>query len=781
MKLVIVESPAKCSKIRGFLGDGYKVVASFGHIRALDADLNAVGLERDFEPKYKFLIEKKKAIDQLKEAAKGCTEVYLAADDDREGEAIAFSVCLLLGLNPAITPRAVFREITKKAVTEAVANPRRLDMNKVNAQQSRAMLDMLIGFTLSPLLWKHVGRGLSAGRCQTPALRLIAEKEKLVGDFKSALTWKITGSWVDEKGAKVNGELCDELEDDASAQAYIEIVRDAVAPYKVKDVSVRPWKTAPPVPLITSTLQQQASALFGMAPKYTMQVAQRLYEEGHITYMRTDSAVLSDEAVANGRKWIEENYGADYLAVMGAVVKQSAKTKKVKIKAEESGDGGAKAQEAHEAIRPTKMEAREIDGSEMSPHEKKLYGLIWRRAMQSLMSDARGETKTAKFSSESDADFEWVAHWRRTLFAGWKKLGEVGKINDDAEGEGDEEESWNDSIKVGDILRWQTINGKAVQTKAPSRYTEASLVSELEKRGIGRPSTYANILDALSEKSYIEIKDIPGHAIQLGRLQMGADKQIKRTEEKVMQGGEKKKMVPTELGVRALGFLEREFSDLIDYSFTALMENSLDKIAKGEEHWKDILKKTWSSYSVRYNNLLNKELTAEEAATKKETIKSAKVKELGEYKAVQSKNGPLLLKESADKDPKKTIFYGWPKGIAFSNMTLEKASAFIDEAVKAKEEKQRLAAENSSVSSGGSGAAGSAAASGTIATIGKFVFKNGPYGPYMYNSTLKTKVFVPAKNVDPTKMTETEAAEFYKAGVEKKKTAKKFSHPKKKE
>jgi DNA topoisomerase-1 len=495
-----------------------------------------------------------------------------------------------------------------------------------------------------------------------------------------------------------------------------------------------------------------------------MSVAQKLYEEGYITYMRTDSAVLSEEAVANGRKWIESSYGSEYLGSGGAA---GAPAKKAVKKPKEQAKPEVQAQEAHEAIRPTKMELRDV-GNDLGGQEKRLYDLIWRRAMQSLMADARGESKTAKFGSASDADFEWIAKWSRTLFAGWKKLGEVGKINDDADDEDDTDESWNDAIKVGDVLRWQCVGGKAVQTKAPSRYTEASLVSELEKRGIGRPSTYANILEALSEKRYIEIKDIQGQPMQLGRLQMAAvDKEIKRSEEKVMQGGEKKKMVPTELGLQALAFLEREFSDIIDYSFTALMETSLDRIAKGEETWKDILRKTWASYSARHALLFNTELTAEEAAKKKDAAFSAKVKQIGEFRAVQSKNGPLLLKESEDKDPKKTVFYGWPKGVSFANINEEKARAFIEEVVA-----KRTAAV--AATAGGESDGSSVASNGIIATIGKFVFKNGPYGPYMYNSTLKTKVFIPAKGVDTASMTEPEAAEFYKAGVEKKKTAKKF-------
>jgi hypothetical protein len=298
----------------------------------------------------------------------------------------------------------------------------------------------------------------------------------------------------------------------------------------------------------------------------------------------------------------------------------------------------------------------------------------------------------------------------------------------------------------------------------------------LEKRGIGRPSTYAGILDALSDKGYIEIKDVQGQPLQLGRLQMTADKQIARTEEKVMQGGEKKKMVPTELGLRALAFLEREFSDLIDYSFTANMENSLDKIAKGEEEWKAVLRNTWKSYEARYNEWLNKSISVEESAKQKEANFSVKVKQLGEYRAVQSKKGPLLLKESPDKDPKKTIFYGWPKGISFSNISEAKALAFIEEVQKQKEEREKASAENPLNLTLGGECVGAA----TPHIVGKYVFKTGPYGPYMYNSTFKTKVFVPAKGIDATKMTEKEAEEFYKTGVEKKKSAKKFYASKKK-
>jgi DNA topoisomerase-1 len=749
MKLVIVESPAKCSKIKGFLGDGYKVIASMGHIRALESDLEAVGIDKDFEPKFTFMKEKARAIADIKAAMKGCSQVYLAADDDREGEAIAYSVCLLLGLDPTATPRAVFREITKKAVVEAVTNPRRLDMNKVFAQQSRAMLDMLIGFTLSPLLWKYVGRGLSAGRCQTPALRLIADKEKSISDFKSSLLWKVTGLWKDMQGNKVLGSLVDELEDEESAQAYLEIVRDVVEPYIVKDINVRPWSKSAPPPLITSTLQQQASAAFGMSPKVTMQVAQHLYEEGYITYMRTDCAVLSEEASIAGKKWIEDTYGSEYVSVSN---KKVVDPKKKSIK---KGDApkAPEAQEAHEAIRPTEMSMRTLpEACTLGAQEIKLYGLIWRRALQSLMSDARGETKTAKYQSESDADFEWIARWSRTLFLGWKKLGEVEKISDDSDNDDSTDESWNDTIKVGDKLVWTEVYGKAVKSTAPIRYTEASIVRELEKRGIGRPSTYASILGSLSEKNYIEIKDIAGVPLMLGRLTLKSNKSIDKKEEKIVQGGEKKKMVPTDLGLRALAFLEKEFSDLIDYSFTAHMEQALDKIALGQDNWKNVLRSTWTSYSVRYHHFMNKKLDSDELATQKEANTSAKVKHFGEYKAVMSKKGPLLLKENAE-DPTKTVFYGWPEKLAFTDMTDEVANAFIKEQEAKKEEAK--------ASSG----------STLIKKVGTYIFKNGPYGPYMYNDKLKTKTFIGIGDTDISEITVEEADKLYKDGVAKKKAS----------
>jgi DNA topoisomerase-1 len=317
--LVIVESPAKCQKIQGFLGPGWYVIASMGHIRALEEDLDAIGLDRDFEPKYQFLKDKAKTIKQLKEASSNAETVYLASDDDREGEAISYAVCLLLKLNPKTTHRAVFHEITKKAVTAAVENPRKLDMNRVNAQQSRAILDMMIGFTMSPLLWRYVAPSLSAGRCQTPALRLVVEREDQIINFKASSSWQLSANWKSSDGFKFSAKMEDDLEDEESALNYMESVHKTPNG-SILSKDIRPWSEKAPEPLITSTLQQQTSALFSINPKNCMKIAQRLYEAGHITYMRTDKAVLSEEATAEAKKWVKETYGDEFVGEAAATV-----------------------------------------------------------------------------------------------------------------------------------------------------------------------------------------------------------------------------------------------------------------------------------------------------------------------------------------------------------------------------------------------------------------------------------------------------------------------------
>jgi len=675
MPLVIVESPAKCGKIKGFLGPGYDVIASMGHIRALEEGLDAIGTQRDFEPRYSFQKEKAKAIAAIKDAAKKHTEIILAADDDREGEAIAYSVCILLKLDPLKNKRAVFHEITKPAVLAAIQNPRILDMNKVNSQQSRAVLDMLIGYSISPLLWNHVSHGLSAGRCQTPALRLVAERELEATNFSSTCSWLVDGQWSVAKGtntfdAAIKGTntfdaaLTDELQDMDSAETYLAMRKDDLGATVLSTV-IRQTTEQAPKPLITSSLQQQASSLLHIGPKDTMKIAQRLYEAGHITYMRTDRAVLGEEAVKEGSAYILENHGKEYL---GQSKKGTTAT-------------ATNAQEAHEAIRPTHFETKDLpEGEDWSVKDRKLYRIIWTRALQSLMSPKKGEKCIVEFRADKDdADWTWRSTWLRTIFEGWRILNWK-DIDEDKDEKDALEDEWlaATKIKQGDKLQWHNIKAAPHFTKAPGRFTEATLIKELEDNGIGRPSTFASLISTILDKAYVEKKSFEAKTATVDIFTLEKGKNITKTSKEIKQGGEKDRLVPTALGKSVLTYLLANFQDLFAYKFTAEMETRLDKIAEGAEPWKKVVKDTWLSYKDRYETQLAIKKTSDEKSSQFR-------KELGEnIVAIVIKKGPLLLKESDDKDKTKTIFYGWPTAAKFEDMTLEKAKAFIATAEKTK-------------------------------------------------------------------------------------------------
>lgn len=663
--LFIVESPAKCKKIQGFLGTGWRVQATMGHIRSLEEDLDAIGLERDFDPRYAFLKEKSRAISELKEAAKGCSQIFLASDDDREGEAIAYSVAVLLKLDPATTPRAVFHEITAPAVRKAVAEPRLIDMSRVMAQQARAVLDMMVGFTISPLLWKYVAPKLSAGRCQTPALRILADREEQIRGFSSERTWKIAGRWTATNGYFFEANLKDELEDEESARNFLENIHDN-SEAVVIEADTRGWTEGAPKPLVTSTLQQEASALYSLPPKKTMSIAQKLYEAGHITYMRTDHAVLSEEAAAAAVAQVRKLYGESYIAT-------AATAKKTKKKEEEK-DG------AHEAIRPTHMDLVEVDGADWTATDRKVYKLIWMRAIQSVMAAAKGDERTITFVAKGDpGEFPWGAKWRRTTFAGWKKVGQAAAHLDEAEAAAAEAEAdslaatWIQAIHIrkDDVLNWSMLSAHPVDSKAPPRLNEATLVRELEKKGIGRPSTFASLVGTLVEREYAKKEDIPAREVELLHLEIDSVGKWPPNEQWIRKkmGGEKDKLVPTPLGTSVLDFCKREFGSLFEYGFTAAMETRLDKVAEGTENWKQVCRDTWGSYKEHY---------AELKAGKSKEVASSKVREFGEgLKAVLSKKGPLLLREDAAGAKENTVFYGWPTGVAFADMTAEKAADFI--------------------------------------------------------------------------------------------------------
>jgi DNA topoisomerase-1 len=792
MKLLIIESPGKQATIKKYLGSNWMVLASLGHIRGLEHNLDF--LQRDFEPKYEWITEKARAIKQLKEAAKEAEEIYLAADKDFEGEQIAYSVCLLLKLNPATAKRITFTEITQKAILAAIEQPGRIDMNRVHTQQCRALLDLLIGFTMSPLLWKYVAPSLSAGRCQTPAVRLVVERENVIQDFTAESSWRISGQWThSQSGHEFQATMTDELRDEESASNYMENIHTTSTAI-VDQKTIRPTTEHAPEPLITSTLQQQASALYHSNPKNTMRIAQRLYEAGHITYMRTDKATLSEEATVAAKQWVADTYGAEYVTQQDL-----SQAKKKKGKKEDE----VKAQEAHEAIRPTHMEYTELDGADWQPLDKKIYRLIWQRTIQSVMAPVRGESCTLTFHIEGDEDFSWATHEKHTLFEGWRRVGAVASIEDnDEEEKEDSEARWTQltTIEPGDMLTWSSIRADSVETKAKGRYNEATLVKDLETYGIGRPSTFASLLAVIQEKGYVETKDIPSKEVEVKEYVLHPHQwpPIIATKKKKM-GGEKNKLVPTELGRSMLQFMLHHFEDLFAYGFTARMEKRLDAIADGQEEWKQVMRDMWQSYKDRYDALSSSHTSSSIKGGKEPSERRREWRD--GLVAVMTKKGPLLLIEGDTKE--QTIFLGWPKGISFQDLTEEQAVAFRSQAQKEREgetqgtwkgqliikksgkfgtylqcgeytipylegEDEEKTVERLEAKQSGQG-------QGVLKSFKEYVVRQGPYGPYIIKTSLKKTQFVSLpKEVKIETVTEKEIETWYKLGLDTKKNWKKL-------
>ena len=801
MRLVIVESPAKCSKIQGFLGLGYKVVASMGHIRALAHDLEAVGINKGFEPTYEFMKEKAATIKNLKEYAKAAESVILCADDDREGEAIAYSIAVLLKLNISTNPRAAFREITKNAILDAIQNPRVIDMDKVHSQQSRAMLDMMIGFTISPLLWKNLGghSALSAGRCQTPALRLVCEREAMIENFKVDSSWALTGTWSAQGSkSKWPATMLDDLGDEESALNYLENHKDEPAGV-IKSALTKPWTESPPQALMTSTLQQQASNLYKCPPKRCMQIAQKLYELGHITYIRTDQTTMSQESVEQAKKVVESKWGKQYISQgpQGASVK--AKAGKAKTE-----DGKPQAQEAHEAIRPTHFERGVLPQNEdWGEQDRKIYRLIWLRALQSIMAQAKGERRLIEFEAQGDdGDFTWQAKWKRTTFPGWKAADEketnVSLAHDDDEEETETAESmWllSEALKVGQALKWHTLEAKPQETKAQGRFTEATLVRELEKKGIGRPSTFASLIATIIEKNYVELKDIPATTENSKTHTLTSVGQWPPTAAAfvIKRGGEKSRMLPTPLGKTILGFVLDKFPDLFSYNFTSTMESRLDKIAEGSEPWKKVLEDTWNSYKDRHETL--KKAPAGGTGGTGGTENNPRRREFGDgLVGVVTAKGPLLLKEGETKE--QTVFFGWPAKKSFSELTSDEAKAFVTSIAQQKQGESMGDYNGHPVQlkKGQYGAYADwnglrvsvaqgegldeiivklqAKSENPSRTVGPFQIRTGQYGPYLMKGgvgkTGKPQCVSIPKEIDLDSITAQQAGEIFEAGLKSK-------------
>ena len=657
MKLLIVESPAKCSKIQGFLGSEWRVQATMGHIRALKEDLESIGFNKDAEtqewrPVYENIKTKAAAIASLRKAA-ASAEVYLGSDDDREGEAIAWHTCALLGLNPNTTPRVIFHEITKEALQAAVAAPGRIDLNKFHAQQSRTMLDMLIGFTLSPCLWRGVGYtpGLSAGRCQTPALRIIYDRDMAIEGHQSQLSWRL-GATTDSLTWKGG---------DYPSEEAVTAALTTVIPTKTITITERKESVSthqPPKPFITSSLQQEASSRLGMNPKITMKVAQTLYEKGHITYMRTDNPILSQEAREAAAAVVRARWGEAYLGSDEPVTKAKTKTKaKNQSQTQKTSEQKPEPQAAHEAIRPTHMDVTDVDET-----EQRLYTLIWKRTIQSVMA-AQTEDVVRLTGRPTDAPSPVITtEWSQTRFAGWC----VDQQSDEEKAKEAQLFEARKQLQPNQQLPWQSWSATEVRSAPPSRYTEASLIRDLESRGIGRPSTYATLVETVLERGYVEKAKIEAQSVVVKGLELKAGaKTLKATTKKEKVGGEKDKLRTTPLGRTVIEWLLGQFGDMLEYDFTAAMESQLDEVAKGARPWSSVLQDTWARYADRYKTVM----------TGPKSNASANSADFGDgYKMVVSKKGPLFVLE---KEGEKTRFASVPANLSIQTATRADAeSAF---------------------------------------------------------------------------------------------------------
>ncbi|HUM48151.1 MAG TPA: type I DNA topoisomerase, partial [Chitinophagales bacterium] len=555
--LMIVESPAKAKTLEKFLDDNFIVKSSYGHIRDLPKSDKAINIANHYEPTYEISAEKKDVVKELKRLAKDAGDVWLATDEDREGEAISWHLCQALGLDVKDTKRIVFHEITKPAILEAVKNPRVIDLNMVNAQQARRILDRLVGFELSPILWRKISnsKSLSAGRVQSVAVRLIVEREREINNFTSESTFKIIALFKakDKYGNLVTfrAELPKNKSKEKDAEAFLNACIGSE--YSVKDVQVKPGKKSPSAPFTTSTLQQEASRKMGYSVAKTMLVAQRLYESGKITYMRTDSTNLSETALKSIQDEIVKSYGKNYSQQR----KYATKT--------------ANAQEAHEAIRPTYIENKEIDGES---DEQRLYSLIWKRTIASQMSDAQLEKTTAKIAISKVKEEELVASGEVLMFDGFLKV-YMESVDEDAQQESTvastEESTTLPPLTVGQVLDFVEMNATERFSRPPARYTEASLVKKLEELGIGRPSTYAPTISTIQKRGYVEKKDKEGTRREYMMLKLKNDEVSKIVDAETF-GTEKSKMFPTDIGMMVNDFLMQHFATVMDYGFTAEIE-----------------------------------------------------------------------------------------------------------------------------------------------------------------------------------------------------------------
>ena len=642
--LVIVESPAKAKTIEKFLGNDFKVMSSYGHIRDLKKRELSIDID-SLTPDYEIPLEKEKVVKELKQNARNAEKVWLASDEDREGEAISWHLCEVLGLDEKKTNRIVFHEITKPAILEAIQNPRHLDMNLVNAQQARRVLDRLVGFKLSPVLWRKVKPSLSAGRVQSVAVRLVVEREREIKAFKSEAFYRVYGTFAvtNEDGAmsEVKAEVPTRFKNHDEVIEFLKCCEKST--FTVESVNKKPLRRSPAPPFTTSTLQQEAARKLGFTVSQTMMVAQHLYENGRITYMRTDSVNLSALCLSASKNEIVKMWGEEY-----------SKTRQYHTQSKG-------AQEAHEAIRPTDMSCTSIDGTQQ---EKRLYDLIWKRTAASQMADAEIEKTTVNISvSESPEIF--VAGGEVVKFDGFIKV--YHESTDDDDLRDDDNVRLLPPIKEGQGLTRREVSAIQRYTQSPLRYNEASLVHKLEELGIGRPSTYAPTISTIQQRDYVHKGDKKGEE-RTYTIDILKGKQITQQTRSEIAGSDKGKLIPTDIGIVVNEFLMQYFPGIMDYNFTAKVEQKFDEIAEGTEHWTDMMKDFYKDFEPEVEKTLN--ARSEHKAGEREIgidPKSGKpvFVKIGRF-------GPVVQIGSAD-DAEKPQFAQLPSDMSMETLTMEEA------------------------------------------------------------------------------------------------------------
>jgi DNA topoisomerase-1 len=692
--LVIVESPAKARTIEKFLGKDYVVKSSFGHIRDLPKKGLNIDIEANFEPNYEVSAEKKKVVSELRKASAG-SEVWLASDEDREGEAIAWHLAQALKLDPAKTKRIVFHEITKPAIEEAIKNPRHIDIKLVDAQQARRVLDRLVGYELSPVLWKKVRTGLSAGRVQSVAVRLIVEREREINDFAAESSFKIKASFSDEDGTEFEAELQNKLANVEAAKDWLEGTLGTS--FKVANIRQKPGSRNPSAPFTTSTLQQEASRRLGYSVRQTMTVAQRLYESGFITYMRTDSTILSGLAIKAAEDYIVKNYGQQYHN------RRQYQTK------------NQSAQEAHEAIRPTDFNHLSLGADES---QKKLYQLIWQRALASQMAEAKLERTEVDISISSQPDL-FVAKGEILRFDGFMKVYGGGK-----------DDTLLPNLEKNQSLNLSSMKATETFSRPPARYSEATLVRKLEELGIGRPSTYAPTISTIQTRGYVEKSDLEGKEREFTEL-ISDGKAIQETKQTVITGADKNKLLPTPIADVTTDFIVKYFPSIVNYDFTARVEADFDEIADGKQVWNKMIGNFYKDFHpmvVKSEDVPRSEVSQARLLGNDPKNDEPIYARFGRY-------GPMLLKGHIEDETKKPVFAPMPSGTTIDTVTLDQALEMF--------KLPRLIGKT-------------ADGEEIKANIGRF-------GPYVQVG----KTFLSIKPLDPRTITEAESLELYEQKLEK--------------